>query len=64
MVDTWWYRVSILRYWSVLGQNRALVVASVIYVKKIYGVHGVNHQIIQHSEREKMMTDKQTDFPI
>ena len=64
MVDTWWYRVSILRYWSVLGQNRALVVASVIYVKKIYGVHGENHQIIQHSEKEKMMTDKQTEFPI
>ena len=64
MVDTWWYRVSILRYWSVLGQNRALVVGSVIYVKKIYGLHGVNHQIIQHSEREKMMTDKQTKFPI
>ena len=64
MLDTWWYRVSILRYWSVLGQHWARVVASVINIKKIYGLHGVNHQIIQHSEKEKMMTDKQTEFPI
>ena len=50
MVDTWWYWVSILWYWSVLGQNRALVDASVICFQKIYGLHGVNHPIIQYSE--------------
>ena len=55
------YWVSILRYWSVLGGNRALVVASVIYFQKIYGLHGVNHQIIQYSEKEKVMTKKWTN---
>ena len=53
------------QYTAVLvGQYWALVVASVINIKKIYGLHGVNHQIIQHSEKKKMMTDKQTEFPI
>ena len=61
MVDTWWYWVSILWYWSVLGQNRALVDASVICFQKIYGLHGVNHQIIQYSEKEKVITDRQTN---
>ena len=51
MVDTWWYWVSILRYWSVLGQNRALVVASVICFQKIYVLHGVNHRIILYLEK-------------
>merc|ERR1712004_918430 len=49
---TGWYLV-------VLGQNRAVLVASVICFQKIFGLHGVNHQIIPYSEKEKVMTDKQ-----
>ena len=34
----------------------------------IYCLHGVNHQIIQYSEKEKVIMDKQTnpqtEFPI
>ena len=49
-------------YLVILGRNRAVLVASVICFQKIYGLHGVNHQIIQYSEREKWWgTDKQTD---
>ena len=51
---TGWYLV-------VLGQNRAVLVASVICFQKIYGLHGVNHQILQYSEKEKVITDKSTD---
>ena len=40
-------------YLVILGRNRAVLVASVICFQKIYGLHGVNHQIIQYSEREK-----------
>ena len=40
---TGWYSV-------VLGQNRAVLFASMICFQKIYGLHGVNHQIIQYSE--------------
>ena len=52
--STGWYLV-------VLGQNRAVLVASVICFQKIFGLHGVNHQIIQYSEKEKVMTDRHTD---
>ena len=45
----------------VLGQNRAVLVASVICFQKIYGLHGVKHQIIEYSKKEKVMTDRQTD---
>ena len=45
----------------ILGQNRAVLVASVICFQKIFGLHGVNHQIIQYSEKEKVMTDKWTN---
>ena len=45
----------------VLGQNRAVLVASVICFQKIYGLHGVNHQNIQYSKKEKVMTDGQTE---
>ena len=51
----------------VLGQNRAVLVASVICFQKIYGLHGVKHQIIEYSKKEKVITDKrtngQTEFP-
>ena len=47
-------------YLVVLGQNRAVLVASVICFQKIYGLHGVNHQIIQYSEKEKVITDRHT----
>ena len=36
---TGWYSV-------VLGQNRAVLVASMMSFQKIYGLHGLNHQII------------------
>ena len=51
---TGWYLV-------ILGRNRAVLVASVICFQKIYGLHGVNHQIIQYSEKEKVMTKKWTN---
>ena len=58
---TGWYLV-------VLGQNRAVLVASVICFQKIYGLHGIKHQIIEYSKKEKVMTDKsrdpQTEFSI
>ena len=50
---TGWYSV-------VLGQNRAVLVASMMSFQKIYGLHGLNHQIIEYSKKEKVMTDKQT----
>ena len=34
----------------VLGQNRAVLVASVICFPKIYGLHGLNHQSIEYWE--------------
>ena len=53
----------------VLGQNRAVLAASVICFQKIYGLHdGLNHQIIQYSKKEKVMmykqTETQTEFPL
>ena len=48
---TGWYLV-------VLGQNRAVLVANVISFQKIYGLHAVNHQIIQYLEKETVITDK------
>ena len=49
-----WYSV-------LLGQNRAVLVASMMSFQKIYGLHGLNHQIIEYSKKEKVMTDKRTD---
>ena len=46
-------------YWVVLGQNRVVLVASMMSFQKIYGLHGLNHQIIEYMEKEKVMTDKQ-----
>ena len=40
-----------------------MLVASVICFQKIFGLHGVNHQIIQYSEKEKVITDKSIDRP-
>ena len=57
---TGWYLV-------VLDQNRAVLVASMMSFQKIYGLHGLDHQIIQYLKKEKVMTDrqrdKQTEFP-
>ena len=53
-------------YWSVLvilGQNRAILVASVICFQKLYGLQGLSHHIIQYSKKEKVMTYRQTEFP-
>ena len=55
-------------YLVVRGQKRAALVVSVICFQKIYGLHGVHHQIIQYSEKGRSdygqtnkQTDKQTD---
>ena len=46
LVGTWWYLV-------VLGQNRAVLVASMMSFQKIHGLHGLNHQIIKYRKRKK-----------
>ena len=55
-------------YWVALGQNRAELVASMMSFQKIYGLHGLNHQNIEYSKKEKVITDTQTDrhteFPL
>ena len=51
---TGWYSV-------VLGQNRVVLVASMMSFLKINGLHGLNHQIIEYMEKEKVITDKQTN---
>ena len=50
---TGWYSV-------VLGQNRAVLVASMTSFQKIYGLHGLDHQIIEYSSKEKVITDRHT----
>ena len=47
------------RYVVMLGQNRAVLFVSLICFQKIYGLHGLNHQIIEYSKKEKVITDKQ-----
>ena len=58
---TGWYLV-------VLGQNRAVLIASMMSFQKIYGLHGLNHQIIEYSKKEKVITDRHThrhtEFPL
>ena len=49
-----WYSV-------VMGQNRAVLVARMMSFQKIYGLHGLNHQIIKYSKKEKVTTDRQTN---
>ena len=49
---TGWYSV-------LLGQNRAVLVASMMSFQKIY-----NHQIIEYTKKEKVITDKHTDTQI
>ena len=51
---TGWYSV-------VLGQNRAVLVASILSFQKIYGLHGLSNQIIEYFKKEKVITDRQTD---
>ena len=41
MGGTGWYLV-------VLGQNSAVLVASIMSFQKIYALHGLNHQIIEY----------------
>ena len=52
MVVTWWYCISTGWYWSVLGDTGSkhwlVLVASVICFQKIYGLHGLNYQIIEY----------------
>ena len=48
-------------YSLVLGQNRVVLVASMMSFQKIYGLHGLEHHIIEYSKKEKVMTDRQTD---
>ena len=49
------------RHLVILDQNRVVLVASVISFQKIFGLHGLNHQIIKYSQKEKMITDRQTE---
>ena len=44
---TGWY-LMVLGYYRVLCQYRAVLVASVICFQKIFGLHGLNHQIIEY----------------
>ena len=55
LCGTGWYLV-------VLGQNRAVLVASMICFQKIYDLHGLNHQIFEYSKKEKVITDKADPF--
>ena len=58
-------------YWLVLGatgsvycvlrQNRTIVVASVMWFQKIYGLHAVNHQIFREGKSDDGQTNGQTD---
>ena len=60
---TGWYLV-------VLVQIRAVLVASMLSFQKMYGLHGLNHQIIEYSKKEKVITDRHThthrhtEFPL
>ena len=45
------------------GQNRAVLDASMMSFQKIYGLHGLDHQIIEYSKKEKVITDRPTDKP-
>ena len=36
------------RYLVILDQNREVLVASVMCLQKIFGLHGLNHQIIEY----------------
>ena len=49
---TGWYSV-------VLGQNRVVLVASMMSFRIICGLHCLSHQIIEYSKEEK---DRQTEF--
>ena len=51
---TGWYLV-------VLGQNRAVLVASMMGFQKIYGLHSLDHKIIEYSKKKIVITDRQTD---
>ena len=44
-----------------LGQNRAVLVASMLSFQKIYCLHGLNYQIIEYWKKEKVITDRHTD---
>ena len=46
-----WYSV-------LLGQNRAVLVASMMSFQKIYGLHGLNHQIIGVDAEDKLKKAK------
>ena len=41
-------------------QNSAVLAARMMSFQKIYGLHGLNHQIIEYSKKEKVITDRQT----
>ena len=52
MVVTWWYCISIGWYWSVLGDTGSkqggISCQCVICFQKIFYLHGLDHQIIEH----------------
>merc|ERR1712012_848584 len=59
-LNTWSVEGGTDWYSVLLGQNRAVLVASTTSFQKIYGLHGLDHQIIEYSEKEKVITDRHT----
>ena len=50
------------KYLSVdILSNTGLYLVVLICFQKICGLHGVDHQIIQYSEKEKVITDRPLD---
>ena len=47
-LNTWLVEGGTGWYWVALGQNRAVLVASVICFQKIFCLHGLNHQITEY----------------
>ena len=52
--STGWYSV-------VLGQKWEVLAASMMSFQKIYGLHGLDHQIIEYSKKKIVITDRQTN---
>ena len=63
-VVTWWYWISILRYWLVLGgtgSEQGGTGCQCYMLSENIWFTWWNHQFIQYLESEKVMTDRQMD---
>ena len=67
-MNTWSVEGGTDWYSVLLGHKWAVLVASMMSFQKINGLHGLNHQIIEYSKKEKVITyghtDRQTEFPL